>query len=197
MEKIKITHEQARAVDHLRDLHFKEIERFKRYSREDTGKLEPLYDLESSEINAAYFNGYEVEEVFKEGDWVHYDNGIKSTPRFVTRLISKVYAESVDLGDNRTMPIDDIRHATDEEIATEKQRRFWNGNNRDVWELKLGDALIDKHDPFSCDVKFVQYSDVFGVLLANGIRDEFAESNSELEDKYRVLCFKEDRKDIN
>src|SRR5690625_241481 len=195
MEKIKITHEQARAVDHLRDLHFKEIERFKRYSREDTGKLEPLYDLESSEINAAYFNGYEVEEVFKEGDWVHYDNGIKSTPRFVTRLISKVYAESVDLGDNRTMPIDDIRHATDEEIATEKQRRFWNGNNCDVWELDLYDCVINKYG-----APFV----VMGVTddyLKNGTSYELSNGTEypkdDMEPFFKVLYFAEDRKDIN
>ena len=37
--------------------------------------------------------------------------------------------------------IENIRHATSEEIAEEKQRRWWSERGRDVWELKVLDKI--------------------------------------------------------
>lgn len=60
-----------------------------------------------------------------------------------------------------------------------------------------GDVLIGvgKH---SCQVKFVEGADESGVLLVDGIKDEFFEPEEVhlIAEKYQMLCKKEDRKDL-
>ena len=63
--------------------------------------------------------------------------------------------------------------------------------------LKEGDLLISKVDKHSCVVKFVEAADETGVLLVDGVKDEYFEPEEFhlIEEKYQLLCKKEDRKD--
>ena len=64
-------------------------------------------------------------------------------------------------------------------------------------EFKTGDILINK-EPHSCQVKFVEGCDKSGLLLVDGIKDEFfAPHEYHLANrKYQLLCKKEDRQDL-
>lgn len=52
-----------------------------------------------------------------------------------------------------------IRHATNEEIATEKQRRWWNNLNRTANEYKLGD--ICKWKDLVLEVEYIDQDNVW------------------------------------
>lgn len=62
--------------------------------------------------------------------------------------------------------------------------------------IKQGDILISR-DMHSCVVKFVEGSDESGILLVDGIKDEFyeAEQFGLMHEKYELLVRKEDRLD--
>jgi hypothetical protein len=64
-------------------------------------------------------------------------------------------------------------------------------------DLKMGDILISK-EPHSCTVKFVEGADETGVLLVDGVKDEYFEPYEFhlIGEKYKFLCKKEDRQDI-
>src|SRR5690625_2466896 len=96
------------------------------------GGYEPLNDLgvTVSMLARYFYIGYEVEPEFKPNDYVIYADG-KVGQYFP---VPKGYAQQ--------MP---VRHATPEEIAEEKERRFWNKNGRDVWGLRKRDVLRSKN----------------------------------------------------
>jgi 4-hydroxyphenylpyruvate dioxygenase-like putative hemolysin len=63
--------------------------------------------------------------------------------------------------------------------------------------LKEGDILIPK-EKHSCKVKFVEGADDEVILLVDGIKDEvfYKDEFQLIDEKYKLLCKKEDRKDI-
>lgn len=63
--------------------------------------------------------------------------------------------------------------------------------------LNEGDILISK-ERNSCHVKFVEGADEEVILLVDGVKDEiFYKGEFHLiEEKYKMLCKKEDRQDI-
>lgn len=63
--------------------------------------------------------------------------------------------------------------------------------------IKSGDILIAK-GKHSCKVKFVEGADETGVLLVDGVKDEFFAPHelNDMDEKYVLLCRKEDRQDI-
>lgn len=63
--------------------------------------------------------------------------------------------------------------------------------------LKEGDILIS-NERHSCVVKFVEGVNEEEILLVDGIKDEvfYKEYFHLLTEKYKLLCNKEDRKDI-
>lgn len=65
-------------------------------------------------------------------------------------------------------------------------------------EIEIDDILISR-EPHSCVVKFVEEVNEGGVLLVDGIQDEWYEIRELyiIDEKYEMLCKKEDRKDIN
>src|SRR5699024_3239963 len=156
-------------------------------------------ELTTQQVVDAYFGGYEIEETFEVGDWVVYDNGVERGYGYKTNQIKDVDEQKAYFDEGRRMHLTSLRHATPEEIAEEKQRRWWSKHSREVWELKEGDCLISKHDRHSCRIKFVEAVDENSVLLVDGVQDEFYEDKHALElmcDKYKVFCFVEDRKDL-
>src|SRR5699024_4189942 len=138
------------------------------------------------------------------GDWVVWED---KTIGKVKKIVDDVITIDVELGylkDNGKIAYANtltryFRHATPEEIAKEKERRWWANHDRNLWELKEGDILISKKKPHSCIVKFVEATDENATLLVDGIQDEFYEGSETLEymrEEYKVFCFVEDRKDL-
>src|SRR5690625_3495325 len=121
MNKVKLTNDQAKAIEKLKGgkfyinaypVEYKVKHSFK-------GKLEALNSLTTDEFIRALYIGYEVEPEYKVGDW------IKSK-------LGKGIGKIIDIDDTwywtdfgLAVPKEDdvIRYATDEEIAKEKQRR--------------------------------------------------------------------------
>src|SRR5699024_6893869 len=121
----------------------------------------------------------ELEEEFEVGDWIYS----KQVEKFI-----KIEDEGQLEGYNKFPSY--YRSATPEEIAEEKQRRWWAKHGREVKELKKGDVLIDAHN----DVYVVSKN---MTLIELGIIQSFLISYDRIgKGDYEVLCFVEDRKDI-
>src|SRR5690625_2394970 len=127
MEKVKITQEQADALrkaiadygsDNVMNDHVKMIDNWENI-------LDPLNDLEPHQLARALYVGYEVEPEFKIGQWVKSRHGIGTGK--ITKIDKMGYY--TDFGMIATS--DDIRHATPQEIATEKARRWWAKHDRE------------------------------------------------------------------
>src|SRR5699024_10060185 len=82
-----------------------------------------------------------------------------------------------------------LRHATPEEIAKEKQSRWWAKHGRDVWELRENDLLY-----YDDDFKEVEEVTEFGVIMLSSERVYFPIKT--IKSKYSIACFAEDRKDV-
>ena len=65
-------------------------------------------------------------------------------------------------------------------------------------KVKEGDLVIRK-GKHSCDIRFVEGADETGILLVNGIKDEFYEPKEFdlFEATYQMLCRRESRLDIH
>ena len=197
-ELIKLTQEQAEAIEKW--VSKEDLIKSKLVGLLEHGKDEPVAELTLETLVKALYIGYEVEETFEVGDWVVYNHD-----NTVWEVIGELYGGKVHYDITRngkhkgSVHKDHIRLATPSEIVEEKQRRWWAGHGRDAWELKENDLLISKHDRHSCQVKFVEAADEYGVLLVGGIKDEFYEGEHDLQilqDRYKVICFAEDRKDL-
>src|SRR5690625_2377859 len=177
MEKVKLTQEQVEALQNrLTFLKKSEIIRHHAvYSEPWNGIHECLNSINLDDMIRALYIGYEVEPEFKVGDWV------------TCSLFSGVYEITEDnqfLGivqlDNNGGGIHEsrLRHATPEEIAKEKERRMFATYDREPWEIKANDILLDK-----------ELNDYVSVNFGG----MFSESKRKL---YKVVCFAEDRKDL-
>src|SRR5699024_6388569 len=108
---------------------------------------------------------------------------------YKTDQIKDVDEQKAYFDEGRTMLLTRLRHATPEEIAEEKQRRWWAKHGRDVFEFKTGD-LID-HDHYVVEVMEVR-SDMLRVEM-NAAVGTITKENY---DQIKVICFAEDRKDV-
>src|SRR5690625_4962432 len=135
MNKVKLTNDQAKAIEKLKGgkfyinaypVEYKVKHSFK-------GKLEALNSLTTDEFIRALYIGYEVEPEYKVGDW------IKSK-------LGKGIGKIIDMNDTwywtdfgLTVPKEDdvIRYVINKEIAKEKQHRL--DGKRDKMLLELTD----------------------------------------------------------
>src|SRR5690625_1796231 len=195
MEKVKITQEQANDIKSITSL-FDKSDLLARQAKADPwDRYKTLNKLSLDEMARALYVGYEVELEFKEGDWIYREwDGKVSQITKIDHLVNKRWVICTDI-----YPVwlikDEVRHATAEEIATEKQRRWWARHDRDVWSLDLYDCVINKYG-----APFV----VMGVTddyLKNGTSYELSNGTEypkdDMEPFFKVLYFAEDRKDIN
>src|SRR5699024_9714190 len=193
MEKVKVTREIADAIKFG----------IKHHSKDDIVRahtnvkgwrlvceLKPLRHMPLDRLIKALYIGYEVEETFKVGDWV------VDVYEGITRIDSKE-KEGLWIGEGTLTWVnydgecyERLRHATPEEIATEKQRRWWAKHGRDVWELKEND-LIYYDDEFK---EVEEVSEIGAIMLSS---ERFYLPLETIKSKYSVACFAEDRKDIN
>src|SRR5690606_29085439 len=152
MEKVKVTREQAEAIEYLKKLLSDTSER-KRNLQLIKEKLDHDYHWESPNFKAAneipddifiaaLHYGYEVEPKFEVGDWVVIDYKEHGTK--VGKIKGYIKKDAFYIDNNHAAgSIMNTRHATPEEIVAEKERRWWAKHGRDVWELREGDILFD------------------------------------------------------
>ena len=156
---------------------------------------ECLNALSVSELARALYVGYEVEEEFKEGDWVTamHRTGIKSIGRVIDVVDGKVYAIWTTFGEDVTTGhghygLSNVEHATDEEIAREKTRRWWAKHDRQPWEIREGDIL-------NVNDEYLEVERIEGNTITFSTFDDWIELD-EMKHNIDVVCFAKDRKDI-
>lgn len=202
MEKVKITQEQADAIEWLLNTKESQItEGATDWDKEgiviahcrcDVGWYEqasPLNHMCRRKLIKALYIGYEVEPRFKEDDYVV----IKETGEVAQiqphppAFPYPDYLLSCN-GCFTSHHVDELRHATKQEI-------WWFENNREVWQLKKGD-IIRK---FVVNGEFYEVTNVDGEFI--GLFD-IGRSRMETEEidivsgGYIVVCFTHDRIDI-
>ena len=151
MEKVKLTREQANAIEWaLQKENEYSPDRLLRLRSSDNAnfhnELYPLNDIDIAVLARALYIGYEVEPEFKVGDWV-----VRTSDEGLYFEKNKIFRAGHDIDDKGVQEEDsdiyhvpsNLRHATPEEIAEEKERRWWKKHGRDVWELRKGDVLYD------------------------------------------------------
>jgi len=185
MEKVKLTQKQADLIKDIKDIDYAiNIHGFNK--RPDS----PLQRLTTAELARALYIGYEVEPEFKVGDWVFIDYGEAGTEiGFIKGWINEPHSFYIDkchFGAN----VNKARHATPEEIAKEKERRWWAKHGRDVWEIKLRDLLTHKRHKFVREIVGIQD----GEYITNPNNERF--TKQELQGLFNIACFAEDRKDV-
>lgn len=179
-EKVKLTQEQAWMIENHRGS-------FERLMRKRYMKNCPTYidELTTQQVVDAYFGGYEVEETFDVGEWVR-----NSVTGKVARIDDRGYDEEVVWVDDKEVNFfSEFRRASPEEITEEKQRRWWAKHGRDVWELKMGDIIQGAFGQMREVCRVNELGEY--VTLPNYT----AFSKKELAE-WKVICFIEDRKDL-
>ncbi len=159
MSKVKLTREQVEVIEKVRD---------------------SLKGLSYKSLYIALNEGYEIKEEFKLGEYIVYENDVvKNTMKIIAINKENITVEPIYEGfkNHNVVGINSplIRHATPEEIAEEKERRWWAKRGRKVWELKEGDVMRD-----------LVVGDVF-IVHRNLI------VMPENKTRYEVICFVENR----
>ena len=202
MEKVKLTREQAEAIEWLRKVHHdSEIVARNAVLRErgekEDSRHRKLFKIGLHELIKALYIGYEVKETFEVGDWVKVNWRDKKPSIHKVRRVNNTFAIIDGEQANTEPPIRIIEHATPEEIAEEKQRRWWARHGREVWELKGLDILINEKTGKMYEVDILKDETIR--LWKIGVDGAFAsdyKSAKEISKNVEVFCFAEDRKDV-
>lgn len=171
MNKVKLTREQADAIEHLKDL---------------------TNDLGVVDLADAIYVGYEIEPEFKVGDWV-----VRTVCRGKNHEVGKIFRIKEVVGDGvyedcgPSHMMESLRFATPEEIAKETERSWWKKHGRDYWELKEDDILYYDGHIFAV----YEETEIYVKLYSGGEYSLVAWSV--IKNKYAVACFAEDRKDVD
>lgn len=202
MNKVKVTQKQIDTIISLKAKYGNNIYRIR--SDEDViresanvefsweSDEECLNDLDLSDlIHILYVpDSYEIEPKFIEGDCVVYEG---MHPKLIGRIVNVEGELRVDTPRYKvpqSLPTSKVRLATKQEI-------WWFENDRDVWQLKYNDTLIDitgskrEIDHVDNGGKRVKFK-----LPAGSAARPRYHLLEEIEKVYRVFCFVEDRKDI-
>src|SRR5699024_5409243 len=167
MEKVKLTRDQRQTVKNFMN----------------NGNI---LKLTVNELDKVIDGEYEVESEFKVGDWV------LDVYEGITRIDSKE-KEGLWIGEGTLTWVnydgecyERLRHATPEEIAEEKQRRWWAKHGREVWELRENDLLY-----YDDEFKEVEEVTDIGAIMLSSERVYIPIKT--IKNKYIVVCFAEDR----
>lgn len=137
----------------------------------------------SNEILVRCLNGeYEIKPRFKVGEYIVYENEIvKNVMQIINIDSDDIIVEPIYTGfeDYNRVSVNSplIRHATPEEIAEEKERRWWKKHGRDVREVRSGDIIYS----YSTGITFVRNDNARHVTSFDG---------------FQVVCFVENRLDV-
>lgn len=104
-----------------------------------TEKYDPLNDFSQADLARALLIGYEVEPVFKIGDKVFVVRGGITDPNKVYEITNLDETHASLKGVIGAIGLNNLRHATLEEVAEYEERRKWSEISRAVGEIKEGD----------------------------------------------------------
>ena len=181
-EKVKLTRNQVEALRNAVGRYGEDltvIRHAERYFHKEDEQV--LTELTTAEVAKALYIGYEVEETFEVGDWVK-----DTSTNAVIKINDRQHRNNLIDPRHTT-----IRHATPEEIAKEKQRRWWAKHGRDVWELRDGDLLRSNDTKKTYELNNQTSYGAWFEGLTSGIAHRVVKRN------YKIVCFAEDRKDID
>ena len=188
MEKVKLTKEQVTALEKAINDYGIDTTMNDHSPHNWGGCLSPLNELKTHQMARALYIGYEVEETYKVGDLVvHIPTGIIGEISHVNGNWINFFHSDEQKAVN--ISVNDLRHATPEEIAEEKQRRWWAKHGRDVYEFKSGDLIDHEH-------YVVEVMEVRSDMLRVEINAAVGTITKEYYDLIKVICFAEDRKDM-
>ena len=187
MERVKVTQEQAELMEEVRVCaSVSELCYERCLNGSWIGVFKPLNELNADEFARALYIGYEVIPEFKKGDWVVNAAGtigeIKETEG---RIFQVFWGSGIPMRCNK-----DVfeRHATEEEIAEEKERRWWHRHGRGVWEFKTRDIVKDKSGEYGFHYRCLLWFEGDYARCEGGV-------NIALNDLV-LVCRAEDRKDV-
>ena len=187
MSKVILTQEQARMFENHKDAVKTLLEK-----RVCDNCPTSIDSLPIDDVVKAIVYGYEVEPEYEEGDWVIYDGKVVQIVG-ITKGYSPITPHEINfaIDDDDWYDYQKIeRHATPEEIAEEKERRWWKKHGRDVWELRARDILKQKSGNELAEVKKVHNS---GYLIGKWT---CYESKEYVKKHYTVVCLAENRLDV-
>src|SRR5690625_2663863 len=122
MGKVRLTQEQADAIEGIKEYQRKLLNSGEHRIMEE---FKDLRSLTTDEFMDALYVGYEVEPEYSVGDWIVVDYGEHGTEVGIIKgWIDKPHSFFIDkchFGAN----VNEARHATPEEIAEEKERRWF------------------------------------------------------------------------
>ncbi|WP_068672300.1 hypothetical protein [Oceanobacillus sp. Castelsardo] len=181
MERVRVTKEQAEAIEYGKKHHSKTdlIKThifYKGWSF--VGELKKLNNLDLDTFIKALYTGYEVKPEFKENDY------ITNTETGVTMKLDESKAYFIN---NSYIHKEKLRHATPQEIKEEKERRFWKSHDREVNEYRKGDI-------FKVINNFLVLGEVESVW-DNSVEDEMGDSWDIR--MIKLVCPVEKRLDVN
>src|SRR5690625_1290396 len=189
MEKVKVTQAQADLIKSIKDTDYA-INIHGLNKRPDSS----LQELTTAELARALYVGYEVEPEYSVGDWVRDAKGEVIKVTEVDR--GGILTDGGNLRSwygNRSDGYRSLKHATPEEIAKEKERRWWAKHGRDVWELRKGDVI-------GINIKTITINEVREhgyIAYFDGLGSDRIYSIDSLKSGgYKIVCFAEDRKDV-
>lgn len=204
MQKVKLTREQADALEELLEYNAKiDILREKIRSSEedniyaDNNKNIVFKHLNDEQLLKALYIGYEVKPKFKVGDWV-----VNRSSGEVDKVVDVEYETGMIYVSGWAIKVKEslLRHATDEEIAKEKRIEWWAKHDREEYEFRKNDVVkydcsewggiyIVTSDPYKCNAYDEKCVRVYN-------RYQRKTSISVPVKDLRIICFAEDRKDI-
>lgn len=196
MGKVKLTQEQADMLEELK----------KHYAHEQIlitnirGRLQnehfnythmKLAEESVDSLIKALYIGYEVEPEIKIGDFV--DIGLFGVSKIAEVTDVKGNAIAIN-GSDEYHEFKINRVLTDNEKQEEKQRRWWAKNDREEWEIREDDILEHLGNPYIVDCFD---SEAIWFRRNKDSRTDYSELVSFVRDHFKVVCFAEDRKDID
>lgn len=188
MDKVVITQGQADAIEYSKKVTEEDNEQIVTHhirhqlnsNKWSSGMLMELNGLEIGTLIKALYIGYEVEEEFKAGDYItNYHGDVLRVVKVENNGVWFVTAKSKSREwlNYLTFGNKEFKKSNENEIAQYKRIEWWNKNDREVWELKKGDVIIEK----STNEK---------QTVERDIRDFVYPS------LFEVVCFEKDRQDI-
>ncbi|MFJ7971286.1 hypothetical protein [Psychrobacillus sp. NPDC096389] len=146
-EKVMLTREQADGIEHLKKRKFSDESIIGAHVRNPNGWLldenAALNRMPLIRLVDALRSGYEVEPKYQVRDWVVYRSF--DAGNVIVKIIDIQYVHSRVQFETLSgwKAIRDIeRHATPEEIKSEKERRLWKSIGRKVGKFHNGDFGI-------------------------------------------------------
>lgn len=188
-----VTQEQANAIEDIERINYSNAVMVHGKHRWSTSERVALSNLTLDQFIRSLYIGYEVEQDIKEGDMLYhpFSNAIGEVEKNLVYWNDGVKNELEDV--KAMFPDGGVRYATPEEIAKEKERRWWAKHDRNVWELKRGDLLLDETSGNFIEVWREDQGAVEFSVKQEGYRRI---SKIHIKNDCKIVCFVEARKDV-